>query len=466
MSERIILEIDNEYCLSLKQLKGYFARDLKPDTRLYEELLTLQCDGMLQQWLEQGTTDDEQELARQLKDLSGKQTNSELMGELIRIFTGHCGKIDKPQPSTFLDLLAVECRVNGQAVSLVSSGKHQYDGEINLQNKKLFLKKAFLPEVQVSLSFKVKKKDNEQFSIKLMTQEGQMLKSDSLLLWTHQVGSTLNVDFVSFIFDRDEAAFKIVVDDEKWATLQLRVNYKSETFAIGDVELTMVKVKGGTFTMGAISEPGNYAFESERPVHQVTLSDYYIGEVPVTQALWKAVMGKNLSYFNGGEYGTDLRRPVERVSWYDCQDFIEKLNEKLDSQLNGRRFRLPTEAEWEFAARSGLKSEHHKYAGRDDIDAVAWYMRNSSGQTHPVGAKAANELDLFDMSGNVWEWCQDWYGSYSSSPQINPTGPSFAARRVCRGGSLSSEAAYCRVSYRNSDTPALVSNNHGFRLAL
>ena len=229
----------------------------------------------------------------------------------------------------------------------------------------------------------------------------------------------------------------------------------NRTFWVNGVPFTMIRVEGGTFTMGATSEQGKDAWDDELPTHRVTLSTYYIGETEVTQELWQAVMGSNPSYYSGGQ------RPVERVSWYDCQDFIDKLNAKT-----GCNFHLPTEAQWEFAARGGNKSFGYKYAGSNVIDNIAWYYGNSGEMTHDVALKSPNELGLFDMSGNVWEWCQDWYGSYSSSSQTNPTGPSSGTGRVHRGGSLFLNAPGCRVSYRADNPPSSTYTNLGLRLAL
>ena len=205
---------------------------------------------------------------------------------------------------------------------------------------------------------------------------------------------------------------------------------------VNGVTFNMIKVDGGTFTMGATSEQEN-PDSDEKPAHQVTLSTYYIGETEVTQALWKAVMGSNPSYFKGDNL------PVENVSWNDCQDFVRKLN-----NLTGKRFRLPTEAEWEFAARGGNKSRHTQYSGSSNIYEVAWYNGNSGSKTHPVKQKKANELGIYDMSGNVWEWCQDWYDKYSSNDQTNPTGPLSGTGRVFRGGSWLDNARNCRSADR------------------
>ena len=206
--------------------------------------------------------------------------------------------------------------------------------------------------------------------------------------------------------------------------------------------------------MGATSEQGSDA-DSDEKAHQVTLSSYYIGETEVTQELWQTVMGSNPSYFKG------FHRPVEEVSWEDCQEFIRRLNQKT-----GRNFRLPTEAEWEYAARGGRKSNGSKYVGGSSMDDVAWYDGNSNSQTHDVGQKRPNELGLYDMAGNVWEWCQDWYGDYSSSAQTNPKGPSSGSGRVDRGGGWDYYAGGCRVSDRGCYNPSNRINDLGLRLAL
>ena len=207
------------------------------------------------------------------------------------------------------------------------------------------------------------------------------------------------------------------------------------------------------------------------PVHAVTISDFEIGKYPVTQKLWSDIMGSNPSYFKGDYL------PVEQVSWDDCQEFFKKLNQKT-----GKRYRLPTEAEWEFAARGGAFSKGFQYAGSNDLDEFGWYWENSgdknlSGQwkselitknncrTHPVGRKKANELGLFDMSGNVWEWCANWYDKYPSSAQTNPVGPTSGSDRVLRGGSWYNDAQDCRVAYRSFNSPKDRFNGISFRLA-
>ena len=218
----------------------------------------------------------------------------------------------------------------------------------------------------------------------------------------------------------------------------------------------MVYVEGGTFMMGATSDQGSDAYNREEPAHRVTLSSFYIGKYEVTQDEWQAVMDDNPSEFQGDNL------PVEQVSWVDCQEFIRKLN-----SLTGKKFRLPTEAEWEYAARGGNKSRGYKYAGSNNLNYVAWYDENSGNKTHPVGTKAPNELGLYDMSGNSSEWCYDVYHSYSSSAQINPTGPTnseWDSFRVFRGGSCTFFDNYCRVSTRFDNHPEGTGNTVGLRL--
>ena len=229
----------------------------------------------------------------------------------------------------------------------------------------------------------------------------------------------------------------------------------SKTYTANGVSFDMMMVKAGTFTMGATSEM-KAPDSDEKPTHQVTLTnDYYIGKTEVTQALWKAVMGNNPSYFKGDNL------PVESVSWNDCQKFISKLN-----SMTGQNFRLPTEAEWEFAARGGNNSNHYQYSGSNKLGDVAWYYGNSGIKTHAVATKQPNELGIYDMSGNVWEWCSDWYGNYSSSSQTNPTGPNSGSDRVIRGGGWNDDARNCRSSDRGCHTPVFSFGFLGLRLVL
>jgi formylglycine-generating enzyme required for sulfatase activity len=207
--------------------------------------------------------------------------------------------------------------------------------------------------------------------------------------------------------------------------------------------------------MGCTGEQRDQCYDDERPVRNVTVSDFYIGKYEVTQAQWVAVMGSNPSHF----YGDNL--PVEEVSWDDAQEFIQALN-----SITGRRYRLPTEAEWEYAARGGSLSRGYMFAGSNNPDDVGWHSGNSGGRTQPVGTKMPNELGIYDMSGNVREWVSDWLGTYGSFNETNPRGPSSGTHRAGRGGSWDVEIRRCRVSNRISGTPPYRPGLWGVRLAL
>lgn len=210
---------------------------------------------------------------------------------------------------------------------------------------------------------------------------------------------------------------------------------------------TFILVKGGSFQMGS---------KSEGPIHSVKLSDYYIGQTEVTQAQWQEVMGANPARFSGCN-----ACPVEQVSWDDVQMFITKLN----NRSGGSNYRLPTEAEWEYAARGGKQSKGYSYAGGNDITAVAWYSKNADSKTHAVKGKIANALGLYDMSGNVWEWCSDWHSAYSADAQTNPTGAALSNHRIFRGGSWVNDADNCDVAYRSFIYVSFRYYGLGFRLA-
>ena len=228
--------------------------------------------------------------------------------------------------------------------------------------------------------------------------------------------------------------------------------------------MTLKYVQAGEFMMGSpTTEKDRYSDERQ---HRVRLTkDYWLGETEVTQEQYKAVMGRNPSDFSeGGAY------PVETVSWTDAMAFCERLTkaERDNGNLpDGYEYTLPTEAQWEYAARGGHKaSRYHVYSGSDEINDVAWYYYNSNSSTHPVGQKRANELGIYDMSGNVWEWCRDWYGDYPSGSVTDPVGPSSGSDRVLRGGSWDSYAGSCRVAFRYILTSADPNRFLGLRLAL
>jgi formylglycine-generating enzyme required for sulfatase activity len=229
-------------------------------------------------------------------------------------------------------------------------------------------------------------------------------------------------------------------------------NIITETLPTG-TSFDLIFVEGCTFTMG--NDASRY--DDEKPAHPVTVPDFYLGRYPVTQGLWQAVMGENPSYFKG------MNRPVEQVSWDDTQVFLEKLNE-----LTGKTYRLPSEAEWDYAARGGNQSKGFVYAGSNKLKEVGWYYQNSHGETKPVGMKFPNELGLYDMSGNVWEWCADvWHDNYKGAPKDGSAWLEGGEQnwRVVRGGSWLYYDFYCRVSYRNDYLADFRFNYIGFRFA-
>ena len=242
----------------------------------------------------------------------------------------------------------------------------------------------------------------------------------------------------------------LILDIEMRNEYQEKSDYTITTYGL---DMEMVYVEGGTFEMGATEEQGGDTFDDEKPVRTVKLDSYHIGKYEVTQTQWKAVMGTDPSYFKGDNL------PVEQVSWKEAQEFCKKL-----SDATGRKYVLPTEAQWEYAARGGNKSQHFKYAGSNNINDVAWYKINSNSKTHSVGGKKANELGIYDMGGNVWEWCSDWYASYDESNVDNPQGSVNGMERVDRGGSWCDLDSNCRVSSRDDDNPDLHAADLGFRV--
>ena len=226
--------------------------------------------------------------------------------------------------------------------------------------------------------------------------------------------------------------------------------------AIREIVNNLVAVEGGTFQVGSDDE---FAANDEQPVHAVNLSNYRIAKFTVTRKQWKAIMGQSLEW--NSNYGTGDDLPATNLNINDVKRFLETVN-----RLGTLNLRLPTEAEWEYAARGGKKSHGTPYSGSDNADAVAWHQGNGSNVLHPVGGLQPNELGLYDMSGNVWEWCSDWYGTYSAEAQTNPQGSNYGDRRVVRGGSFSYEASYSRVSQRKSAIPYTQSFALGFRVAM
>ena len=396
--------------------------------------------------------------ARKANHRDSKKSLDLFLGETKTI------NIDAPKPING----EIEINSSPMGATIYIDGKHygetpNYISDILIGEHELKLTKQGCAEVKKTIIIK----EGETLSVneKLQTgkeisvstdQSGDKIYVDGSYVGISPITSTLTYGSHEIKAERNgKTVSKTINVAQSGGDSGVKLTFGNQTITVNGVYFTMIAVEGGTFQMGATSEQGSYADNDEKPVHSVTLSDYYIGETEVTQELWTAVMGENPSSFKGNN------KPVERVSWNDCQEFIKKLN-----QLTGKNFRLPTEAEWEYAARGGNKSLDYKYSGSDIVGVVAWYDGNSGSRTHDVKTKQANKLGIYDMSGNVYEWCQDWYGSYSSSSQTNPTGPSSGSSRVLRGGGWDFNARSCRVSYRNYGSPDPGNSNCGFRLVL
>ena len=395
-----LLYINEEHCTSMEQLRSYFKDSLSYDSSIFYDLLDCARSGDMSKWLrEKG----ESGLADKVDGIDGDLGDSEYFSRLSALMTGNEATSDGVEKPDFSMCFHVE--------------------DIRLEKK--------TDGMNVHVHLKVLSSVNETYQFSVRTSWGQ--KRDTINPYHEEKDRILTK---SFIFcKRPNMEFKDVVllaDGEELKDVQYTgLGGDVLEFEVGSCRFKMIRVEGGTFMMGATKEQKNPDGD-EKPVHEVTLTnDYYIGETQVTQALWTAVKGTNPSYFKGDDF------PVDNVSWYDCQKFIKQLN-----KIMGKRFRLPTEAEWEYAARGGKKSKHTQYSGSNNIREVVWC----------------------DGNYNEWEWCQDWYGAYSNDAQTNPTGPKSGANRVCRG--WDDDAGYCRLSYRGYSSPGDRSGNLGFRLVL
>ena len=305
-----------------------------------------------------------------------------------------------------------------------------------------------------------------QFVIFQVSPANATIELNGETLPVHNGSATKMMPFGSYDYrvqapDYMPQAGKVVVDDPQQphvVSALLKREGEDRLVTVGSVTFTMIPVKGGTFQMGATKEQTGEARKDEKPVHTVTLDNFQIGETEVSQALWREVMGSNPSTYKGNDL------PVTNVTWEDCQEFIKKLNERT-----GKQFRLPTEAEWEFAARGGTASKGYMFSGSDEVRSVAWHNRDSNRDRHngpyAIKSKDPNELGIYDMSGNVNEWCQDWFGDYTADPQTNPQGPATGKEHVYRGGSWWYYGMSCRVSRRNSGVKD-VRGVIGLRLAM
>ena len=427
------LFIGRVHCVDIEQLKGYFQH-LSQDSAAYKDLLELSKSGDLESWLEKHR---EEGLARKVAAIDKELGDTEYMNKLMAVFAPD----EKPEFSF------QKPKFEGCVSLVVSDKKATDDGFI------------------VGLSFEILSFVNEVYEVRL--EFGWRDEVFTLCPAKCEGSKGFRKSFTFREAGKGIGELKIFVDGNliqveaigrpgKGTPLQSSIDQDNKVVSVGSVSFEMVYVEGGTFRMGATEEQGEDARGNEKPVHSVTLSSYLIGKHEVTRALWVAVMRSNLSEnLQGGDY------PVEMGSWDDCQEFIGKLNART-----GLKFRLPTEAEWEYAARGGNRSKGYKYAGSDDLDEVGWYDDNSRRHMFPVGLRKPNELGLHDMSGNVWEWCQDWYDDYTADSQTNPAGPQSGGFRVLRGGSFNLVAGSCRVSCRDFGFSDSWNDDIGFRLAL
>lgn len=415
-----VLNINGEYCLTIEQLKRYFESQLKYGSPVAVDLLDYARSGDIAEWLREK---ERTILADSIDAINKDLGDSDYFSELSNVMTDSHTITEKPEFS--------EC------FQIVNMDSEEKDNGI-----------------LISVQLKVLSSVNEFYELTIRTSCG----TESKMINPSNYDKDTSIQ-LTFMFNKDiesllENAVLLVGDKEQ---LSLSLNMQTIEFLIDDCSFKMILVEHGSFMMGATEEQES-AYSCEKPAHTVTITtDYYIGETQVTESLWDAVMGNTpLSL-------SDNNKPKVNVSWYECKLFISKLNTRLSSILNGKRFRLPTEAEWEFAARGGNKGNSNKYSGSNDINKVAWFCDKI---IHPVKTKECNELGIYDMSGNVWEWCEDWYEDYKSKPQINPQGAQYGFYRIFRGGSSENGANSCRVTYRASFPPASTSHHIGLRIAL
>ena len=460
-----ILYIGKGYCHTLEQLQEYFRHISSDQDALYNELLTLQRDGLIAQWLQEGS-ETEKMLAKRIMSLPTELANKELMENLAEILTNQ-NTLYNVNIFSYVELKEVSYALG------VSCMKEMEYKQIN-QEEAIIIGEEHMDEtLRLKMNFKVIKPEKEIFRLKAtvsLNEAGIHEEVADLRLNNESIGEA-NVsywDIPTIGLQKEERLYKLEVKNENQILFSTKVlfgvsrvfssnvifNDSKACFSVNGVQFEMIKVESGRLEMGSADNDSD-AYDDEKPKHLVMLNEYYIGETVVTQALWESVMKENLSRFKG----EDL--PVEGVSYNDIKPFIRILNEDLKHLLHGKKFALPTEEQWEFAARGGKNSKGYKYSGSNDINEVAWYGDNSGNCTHPVkvNGKISNELGIYGMSGNVYEWCEScWRDNYNSNIGVS--------RRVIRGGSLNSCARYCRIANRNSEDPDNCMSNLGFRLIL
>lgn len=443
---KTILFLNNQYIDSLSSLRQLFKGTI--DNTLRRDLLCAFQDGVISKWLGEGDKEC-QTVKLALDRIDMNLSNQEHIDKLKLVFANE--RVHANASIKFENYCVVEnvtyCRYNKYGNIINTPHDIDQSGIKFEEDQKV--------DFQLFLAIKVVNPDNEVMDLKLSVND-----KNNKCLFDSYTQIPINVKkneikYVSFHVELDNIKsgtnMQLLVSHEDkaiWNTRVFKGNADMEIVvgSMSKVTFKMIHVDGGTFEMGDSSF-----------THKVTLSPFYIAETVVIQALWKTVMVGNPS----PSYNEGACNPVENVSWDDCQKFIERLN-----RMTGLPFRLPTEAEWEFAARGGNNSKRTVYSGSDNIDDVAWYRANSGSATHPVAQKKPNELGLYDMSGNVWEWCEDYYEPYAPKDQVNPHGPKFGSKRVVRGGSWSYSKESCHVDYRNSHAQHIAFDKLGLRLAM
>lgn len=433
------LFINGEYVTSLSQLRSYFIRPVVADSPLYDELLTYAVDGLIADWLDQG--DEEcRSLARSLRVMKYDNIDDEYFNALVTLFTGCNDNVVRYKATDYLELQSVKCHSADKEIPLTGNPS-DLSGEIEVPEE------MTETSVHFSATFKVKRTGNAAFTIGLESAGKQIAVTQSKIsVADKKVNAVWIMENIEpLIVTRLGRKVTLKVNDEEFCCIQINLGGSKEK---GN-SLNMVKVAGGSYQMGATCEQGNDASENEIK-KRVTIHDFFIATVPVTRHLWNIVMELN---FSNGE---EDNRPKTNVSYDDCLNFIEKLN-----QMTGEKYRLPTEEEWEFAARGGIDSKCYKYSGSNNISEVAWCRKDNKTVTlHEVGLKKPNELGIYDMSGNVWEW--------TCSPCSNLSKNNIGGNTkymVTRGGCANSTDKGCRVSRRYSSAINHKSKYLGFRLA-
>ena len=439
---KTILFIGNEYVYSLKHLKEIVQKNspIHTNSIIYEDLLTSQRDNTLTLWLAEGSK-EEKTIAKLINSIPSNWDNKRIVEKLMELITGNESSVDNHNINDYIKVTNIQLEFDGK----------QYD----IYRNKITIENWQGKHGTIRFEFNVKKADFEQFQIKLIDNGIEAdITSTIVDLQNKHIGDIFVKEMnVLFEFEGDHY-FTLLSENNQIATFHIFLS-KSETINVEGVEFKMIYVKGGTFEMGS---------KDFGPIHNVTLSDFKIGETVVTRKLWNVVMGRNstdniLSVIPD----TFTEFPMVRISRIMCETFIKKLN-----KLTGKKFRFPTEAEWEYAARGGIYRSGYVYSGSNNIDDVAWYDKNANGNVHPVKRKKQNELGIYDMSGNVWEYCYDKYGSYKKGDFYNPKGSETGESYVCRGGSFSwiDNLTKCSVSYRNYYKYSVAKDNVGLRLAL